>query len=117
MKGVSAIIVTILLLMVSVSLVSLAYSFLSQTVSETTELGEESVSQVSKSLLSDIKIDSIYNDEVYVRNSGRVEVTQLKVFVNEIADSGATVPSSILPGYIGTITLSAIPVGGDVIKV
>ncbi|MFH0928921.1 MAG: LamG domain-containing protein, partial [Candidatus Aenigmatarchaeota archaeon] len=47
----------------------------------------------------------------------RVEVTQLKVFVNEIADSGATVPSSILPGYIGTITLSAIPVGGDVIKV
>ncbi|MFH0928824.1 MAG: hypothetical protein V1818_00535 [Candidatus Aenigmatarchaeota archaeon] len=119
MKGVSAIIVVILLTLISVSLVSLAYSFFGRVITETTETGSEAVDQASTSILSKIKIETIspVTGEVSVRNSGKVDVSQFAVFVNGALDNGATVPPSISPGQLGTITLSSLPGSGVVIKV
>lgn len=119
MKGVSAIIVVILLTLISVSLVSLAYSFFGRVITETTQTGSEAVDQASTSILSKIKIETIspVTGEVSVRNSGKVDVSQFAVFVNGALDNGATVPPSISPGQLGTITLSSLPGSGVVIKV
>lgn len=118
MKGVSAIIVTILLLTISVSLASSAYIFFGNAVSETTEIGDNVAEQTSTSLLSKIKIDSIEGNIVSVKNTGKVNVTQFAVFINEVLDSGAT-PSTdpLAPGKAATITLSSSLNPGDVVKV
>ncbi|MBN2203192.1 MAG: hypothetical protein JW700_03330 [Candidatus Aenigmarchaeota archaeon] len=120
MKGVSAIIVSILILIIAVSLVSLTYSFFSVTVSETAQSGIEAAEQTSKTLLSTLSIESVYlpEREVYVRNTGRGDATNIVVFVDGVADSSATiVPSTIHEDDIGVVTLSFDPEPGAVISV
>ena len=118
MKGISSIIVAILLLMISISMVSFGYVFLSGTLSDTTESVEELGEQSSTTLLSKMRIDSVIDDEVYLRNTGKVNVSQFSVFVNDVPDNGAISNKfSIAPGDTATIKLSSDPNVGDVIKV
>jgi uncharacterized protein YpmB len=116
MQGISTIIVTILLLMISVSLASFGYIFFTQVMSSTTQAGTEAIEQVSTSLLAGMKIDSISTNSVYVRNTGKVNLTQFAVFVNDALVSSSA-PSSVLPGDVATITLSSSLNSGDVVKV
>jgi hypothetical protein len=118
MKGISAIIVTILLLMISVSMASFGYIFFTQMMSETTQSGTEAVEQVSISLLAGMKIDSVSTNKVYVRNTGKVDLSQFAVFVNDNIDNGAVAnPATLVPGSITTITLSSNLNANDVVKV
>ena len=119
MRGVSAIIVTILLLMISVSLASFAYMFFTRTFSSVADTGSETVEHMTTSMLANINIDSISadNDKVYIRNTGKTDLTQFYVYVNNNIDSGASAPSSVIAGDIDEITLSVDIVPGDVIKV
>jgi len=118
MKGISAIIVTILLLMISVSMASFGYIFFTQMMSETTQSGTEAVEQVSISLLAGMKIDSLSTNKVYIRNTGKVDLSQFAVFVNDNIDNGAVAnPATLVPGSITTITLSSNLNANDVVKV
>ena len=118
MKGVSAIIVAILLLMISVSMVSLGYVFLTGTLSDTTQTVEDLSDQSSVALLSKMKIDSVSNRQVYLRNNGKVDVSQFSVYINDVLDAGAVPDKDKLsPGDISNITLSSAPNVGDIIKV
>ena len=120
MKGVSAIIVTILLLMISVSLASFGYIFFTHTFTSITETGSEVVEQVSTSMLAGMKIDSLSEstNDVFVRNTGKTNLTQFSVYVNDIIDSSISVDIEPLsPGQIATITLSSTLNPGDVVKV
>ena len=119
MRGISAIIVTILLLMISVSLTSFAYIFFTQTFSSVAETGSETMEHMTTSMLANMKIDSISEDtdRVYIRNTGKTDLTQFYVYVNDVPDSGASGPSSVVAGDTGEIVLSVDIVPGDVIKV
>ncbi|MBN2203288.1 MAG: hypothetical protein JW700_03845 [Candidatus Aenigmarchaeota archaeon] len=117
MKGVSSIIVAILLLIIAVSMTSLAYSFFGEVVSETTETGNEVVEEVKESTLSNVKIDSISDDIVTIRNTGKVDISHIAIFVNDMFDAGASVPYRLSPGSVGDITLSEPASPGAVIKV
>jgi hypothetical protein len=120
MRGVSAIIVTILLLMISVSLASFGYIFFTRTFSSVADTGSETVEQVTTSMLANMKIDSVTTDNryVYVRNTGSIDLGQFAVYVNDVVDSGASsYPATISPSEIATITLSQDLNDGDVVKV
>jgi hypothetical protein len=120
MRGVSAIIVTILLLMISVSLASFGYIFFTRTFSSVADTGSETVEQMTTSMLANMKIDSVTPDDhyVYVRNTGSIDLGQFAVYVNDVVDSGASAnPATISPGKIATITLSQDLNDGDVVKV
>jgi FlaG/FlaF family flagellin (archaellin) len=116
MQGVSTIIVTILLLMISVSLASFAYVFFTQMVTATTETGSEAVEQISTSLLAGMKIDSLTSNTIYIRNTGKVNLTQFSVYVNDVQASSSA-PSSISPGAVEPIALSSSLNSGDIVKV
>jgi archaellum component FlaF (FlaF/FlaG flagellin family) len=118
MKGVSTIIVAVLLLMVSVSLVSFGYVFLTEIMTTTTETGSQAAEKVTSSLLAEMKIESMdeSTDTIYVKNSGRVNLTQFNVYVNDALVSASPSPETIAPGEITTISLTSLE-PGDVVKV
>lgn len=117
MRGVSALIVTILLLMMSVSLASMGYIFITQSASETIEAAETISEQSATNLLSEMKIDSITDNVVQVKNTGKTTISNFAVYVNEMPVSATSDPTSIEPGSIAEITLSSTPDPGDVVKV
>jgi hypothetical protein len=119
MKGISAIITAILIIMISISLTSLGYIFLSETVSTTTETGSQVSEKVTSSLLAEIKIESMdeSTDTIYVKNNGRVNLSQFYVYVNDALDSGAIPDTMVLvPGNVTAISLTSLE-SGDVVKV
>ena len=105
--------------MISVSLASFAYIFFTQTFSSVTDTGTEAVEQMTTNLLANMKIDAANEDstDVYVRNTGKVDVDNLIVYVNGVIDNGASYPPSISPGDLEAITLSSSLNAGDVVKV
>lgn len=115
MRGISAIIVTILLLMISVSLASFGYIFLTQVMSETTQAGTEAVEQMSTSLLAGMKIDSMTSNTIYIRNTGKVDLTNFAVYIDNALDSSISVDIDPLPpGGLATITSVSISSGNTV---
>ena len=119
MKGVSSVIAIILILMISISLTTLSYIFLSGTVSTTTATSSQAAQRLTSSLLAEMKIESfdVINDVVYVKNSGRVNITEFHVYVNDILDNGATPnPDTIGPGEVTSISLTSLD-PGDSVKV
>jgi len=119
MKGVSTVIVAVLLLMITVSLASFGYLFFTQIMSATTKTGTEVVEQVSSSLLSSMRIESVTTDgHVYVRNTGTVNLKNFSVYVNDVIDTSITVtPSVVSPGGVADINLLNSLNPGDIIKV
>ena len=86
-------------------------------VSETTGSAEMISEQSASNLLSEMKIASISDDIVSVKNTGKTSLTNFEVYVNNIVVSSSADPPSITPGSITNITLSSTPDPGDVIKV
>jgi FlaG/FlaF family flagellin (archaellin) len=120
MKGVSAVIVTILLLLISISLASFGYLFFTQTFSSVTETGSEAVEHMTTNLLAGMKIDSAIegNDYFNVRNTGKVDVSGFAVYVNDVIDNSASADKDPLPpGEVATITLSSNLNADDIVKV
>jgi FlaG/FlaF family flagellin (archaellin) len=117
MRGISSIIITILLLMISVSLASFGYIFFTQMLSVTTQTATEVSEHTSTSLLAEMKIDSISGNDIFVRNTGKVDLTQFEVYINDILVSSTPIPPTLDPGEVATITLASAPNPGDVVKV
>jgi FlaG/FlaF family flagellin (archaellin) len=116
MKAVSAVIVIILMLMISVSLAGFAYMFLTTTATSTMESGTELIEQTTSSVLARMKIDSIADNKVYIRNIGKVDLTGFSVYVNdELANISA--PSSIAPGQVDSIRVYSLIKENDEIKI
>ena len=118
MKGVSAVIVMILILLISVALTGLGYLFFTEVLTSVTTAGEESISQSVTSMLSQMRIESVSaaSNNIYIRNTGKVNLTDFTVYIND----GLVVPStplpSLAPGSVGTIGMPSLS-GGDIVKV
>ena len=80
-KGVSAVVATILILLITVSLAASSYVFFSGTLSSTTQTGTKQVEHVTQQLATCIVIDSVYNNKIAVRNCGTGIVTNQSLFV------------------------------------
>ncbi len=109
MKAISAIISIILILMIIVALASLSWMFSSSLFSSMTETGTSSIKQFTETLSSCIKIESVNEDKVYVRNCGQGLITNdsISIYVDDAKFNFQMIPTSIKSGELATITLSA----------
>lgn len=119
MKGISAIVVMILILLIGISLTGLGYVTLTSIFSKLTTSSEEAISTTVTTMLAQLKIEAINTagDEIYIRNIGKVNLTNFVVYKNEVQQSGTTAnPTKLPPGDSGKIT-GVIIITNDVIKV
>jgi hypothetical protein len=124
MKGISAIIVTIMILMIAISLTGLGYVTFTTFFSKITTSTEGAISQTLTTMLAQMKIESIVKSNViivYVRNTGKVDLTNFSAYINDAynqVQSGTPTGGKIVPGNVSevNITNTSIVNTGDIIK-
>ncbi|MBU3957828.1 MAG: hypothetical protein KKB25_02025, partial [Nanoarchaeota archaeon] len=107
-KGISAIIATIMLLMITVALIGVFYVFSSTMVTQTTSSGGERVSQITSQLSSCMQIRHITGNQVTLENCGRgvIENKSLVVMMDD-AKLGANA-NTIAEGENGIVNVSGL---------
>ncbi|NIO44005.1 MAG: hypothetical protein GTN36_00405 [Candidatus Aenigmarchaeota archaeon] len=105
MKAISAIIVIILVLMIVVALAALSYTFFSGIFTSTTTTTEESIEKTTTSLLAQMKIEGASNNNIYVRNTGQTDISDLSVYIDDELVEVTMVPPTIGPGEVGTVNI------------
>jgi hypothetical protein len=107
MKGISAIIVAILLLMISISLAGFGYVFFTTMFTSITTESEEVMGTTVERMLAQMKIESIEtaNNKIHIRNTGKVDLTDFEVYLNNaLVSSTPPTGDEIKIGEVGTIT-------------
>lgn len=126
MKGISTIIVMVLILMISVSLTSLGYVTFSSFFSKITTSSEQSISQTLTTMLAQMRIESItYSNpttSVYIRNIGKVDLTTFSAYANNVIVPSANLQppagNRISPGGVGTLGITGnLAPSGRTVKV
>src|SRR3989344_2275887 len=103
MKGVSAVIAAVLLLMITVSLAAAAYVWFNSTFAATTDIGTKQIERSSQVFGTEFKIESVSADSIYIRNTGTADISNITVFVE--GKPANTTSSVIKAGEIGKITI------------
>ncbi|MFH1473594.1 MAG: LamG-like jellyroll fold domain-containing protein [Candidatus Aenigmatarchaeota archaeon] len=111
MRGVSVIIATVLVLMISASLVTLGYTFFTEISDEATDVARKTTEKRFSAIGADMVVESVSGRNIYVRNTGRTNLTAFSVYVNELPVSFSIDKETLQPGETATITLNADPVG------
>lgn len=126
MKGISTIVVMVLILMISISLTSLGYMAFTTFFSKVTTSTEQTISQTLTNMLAQMKIESIsYTNpttSVYIRNIGKVDLTAFSAYVNDIIVPAANLQppagNTIPPGNVGTLVITGnLAPSGKTVKV
>ncbi len=111
MRGVSAIIATVLVLMISVSLVSVGYVFFTEVSGEAAEIVGKTAEKSLSSIGADMTVESVSGRNIYVRNTGRTNLSAFSVYVNDFPASFSIDRETLQPGETATIALDSDPVG------
>ncbi len=106
MRGISTIIVTVLLVIIVVAIVGLAYTFLVALYTTSAGAAQNATNVTITSALSQIRIESIFQNRVIVRNVGTIEVSDFKVFINDVSNDFTTDKTTIKPNEIATMTIT-----------
>ncbi len=91
--------------MIVVALVGLSYMFFSGILTSTTEETEESIEKTTTSLLTQMKIETASESNIYIRNIGQSDVSNLFVYVDDEPVEVTVNPSIIKPGELGTVSV------------
>jgi hypothetical protein len=124
MKGISAIIVTVMILMIALSLTGLGYVTFNTFFSKITQSTDTAISNTLTSMLAQMKIESIYQvsgvTRVYIRNTGKVDLTNFSAYDDEaLTTIQPTTPlgGKIEPGAVKEINITSAVASGSVIKI
>jgi flagellin-like protein len=104
-KGISPVIATILLLLITVAIVGIGFTFFSRMQQTTQESVEKETQQKTAAMSFTFLIDSISQNIVYIRNTGARSITDLSFYADG-APVGYTGPAALEPGSVGTYTLN-----------
>jgi len=124
MKGASAIVAIILILMIAVSITGLGYVTFSTFFTKITTSTDTAISNTLTTMLAQMKIESISKSNVirvYVRNTGKVDLTNFSAYINDAymqVSLSTPVGGKIEPGLVKEVNItntSAVNTG-DVIK-
>jgi len=117
MKGISAIISLMLILMITISIAGLAYTFFFRITTTTTNIAETRIKNVSSSFLARMKIESMSTNSIYVRNMGQSDMSGIAVLINDVVSNVNVTPSVIKAGGVGTIKILDFLEKDDDIKI
>ena len=104
MKGITPIISTILLILITISLAGTAMVFFSKIASTASTSTEAQMNQQLSQERERFHIENAYGDKVDIRNKGTGTLTNLTFYV-ENQRVQVTGPSSVAPGEIATYTI------------
>lgn len=102
MKGVSAVIVSILLILIVISIAGFAFVFFHSLAQK--GLSEQTIGKQMGALSTTFSIEGVNENSIYVRNTGSEPLSELVFIVNGVPVT-ATGPSAILPNQVGTFML------------
>ncbi|MFZ3077801.1 MAG: LamG domain-containing protein [Candidatus Aenigmatarchaeota archaeon] len=119
-KAISAVIATVMLLMITVSLIGVFYVFSSTLATQTTGAGGQQASQLTAQLSMCMQIDNIIGNQVTLRNCGKgvIENKSLVVMMDDIALGANT--QTIQEGNSSVVNVSGlwnIPFGKHSLKI
>jgi hypothetical protein len=117
MRGISAIIVMILLVLISVSLVGLFFVFSSGLLTGTTRTTQKIANNTVSNMLGQMSVVDMAGNTVYVRNMGLTDLSNFSVSVNGASANFNVTPSVIKQGQLGTIKIYSFINEGDDIRI
>jgi len=126
MKGASALVVVILILMIGLSITGLGYITFTTLLAKATNSTEEAISSTISSMLAQMRIESVSKGSaneiiVYVRNIGKVDLTAFAAYINgTVATKNPSTPTGnkIAPGNVDNVTITApLYRSGDTVKI
>ncbi|MBU3957440.1 MAG: hypothetical protein KKB25_00005, partial [Nanoarchaeota archaeon] len=119
-KGISAIIATIMLLMITVALIGVFYVFSSTMVTQTTSSGGAQVSQITSQLSSCMQIRHIIGNQITLENCGKgvIENKSLVVMMDDVKlGASANTINERESGIVNVSGLWQIPPGKHNLKI
>jgi len=123
MKGISAIIVTVMILMIALSITGLGYVTFNTFFSQITRSTDTAISSTLTSMLAQMKIESINQvsgvTRIYIRNTGKVDLTNFSAYDDEtLATIQLTTPlgGKIEPGAVKEVNITSAVASGSLIK-
>ena len=119
MKGVSTIIATVLVLLILVALASIAYVWFTTVFTKLSESAANQTGIVSGNLKASMVMESENDHQIFVRNTGNVDLSGFNVYFNDVLASPTLDKQTVKPSEILTITFSNYlgEEGGNKIKI
>jgi archaellum component FlaG (FlaF/FlaG flagellin family) len=118
MKGVSEVIVIVLILMITAAMASLAFMFFSDTASSVSSTTSSVADSAAQALSTSMTIDGIAANAVYVKNTGKNDLKDFAIFINDAQTLNFTNDHPTLrPGETAIIRIYNYLVEGDKITV
>ncbi|MFZ3077775.1 MAG: LamG domain-containing protein, partial [Candidatus Aenigmatarchaeota archaeon] len=119
-KAISAVISTVMLLMITVSLIGVFYVFSSTLTAQTTSSGGQQASQLTAQLSMCMQVDNIIGNQIVLRNCGKglIENKSLVVMMDDIALGANT--QTIQEGNSSIVDISGlwnVPFGKHSLKI
>jgi flagellin-like protein len=103
MRGISAIIAVVLILLITISLAAGAYLFLSATMSQTTTAAQQGISQTMTQMTKSFTIEAVDGPRISIRNTGQAQLSNFSVYVDNSLVNTSQV--SIAPDEVKTILI------------
>ncbi|MFH0949346.1 MAG: hypothetical protein V1802_02565, partial [Candidatus Aenigmatarchaeota archaeon] len=107
MRGITAVVSIILLLLITISLVGTAFVFIGRTVESSAQTGEEQVKQQTSQIGILFAIENVDKNHVYIRNAGvtPLQLSSLSFYVNNQKIDVAG-PETLASGAMGEYFLN-----------
>ena len=116
MKAITPVIAVIMLLLLTISIIGIAFLFFTRLTESAGEQASGITEQKLRQFGTDLRIDSASGDKVYIRNTGSVTIpnTSLGFYINDQKVSAVSQVASIEPDQIVEFTIDA-PEGAGVL--
>src|SRR3989344_1356806 len=119
MKGISALVAIILLLFITITIAGFVYTFFM----DLQEKSGETVAQQSKDEIkrtgTDLKVDNVYNNQVFIRNTGKssIDTSKIAFYLNDEFVNVIPSQATIEPGKVVNFTFTSVtPQENDIVK-
>jgi flagellin-like protein len=113
-KGLTPVVAVILLLLIAVALVGLSFVYFNRAASSSAQSNENQSKNLVQLSGAQVSIESVQQNKVYIRNIGKVPITQPAFYANDVSIPVISTPISLSPGSVGSYdldpnALNAIP--------
>ncbi len=114
MKAVSALISVIVILLISVALVATAYIWFTGVVKTTTETGAEQTEKVIEGTRVALRIESIADNNIYVRNLGEGNLSNFSIYFEDSPVVFTSEKSVLTEKDVGFFSVYGVTKFGDI---
>lgn len=106
MKGISAVVTTVLLILIVVAVIGLAFTFFVGTQNAAQNSGNQALTNVLTKIDVPFSFENQVGTNFYIRNKGTTSITAgtLTVYADDAAVD-AQIPQAIQPGAVGALTV------------